>query len=108
LAQARRLAKTQQIPNATSLASVDAGDNRDAPPSTRAAVRTHTVASREDVLQSFDDVCAYYARVEPSSPVPLLLQRCRRLIPLSFADALKELVPESLAALQKITGKTDA
>lgn len=70
-------------------------------------MRAHPVESRDDVLRSFDEVCSYYGRMEPSSPVPLLLQRCRRLVTLSFADVLKELVPEAIPAFQKITGKSE-
>ncbi len=66
------------------------------------------VRSRDDVLRAIDTICAYYARAEPSSPVPLLLQRCRRMVTMSFVDILKEMLPESVAGLQKIAGKTDA
>ena len=64
------------------------------------------VRSRDDVLRAIDAICAYYARAEPSSPVPLLLQRCRRMVTMSFVDILKEMLPESVAGLQKIAGKT--
>ncbi len=65
------------------------------------------IQSRDDVLRSLDAICAYYARSEPSSPVPLLLQRGKRLVTMSFVDILKEMLPESLPNMQKIAGKTD-
>jgi type VI secretion system protein ImpA len=65
------------------------------------------VASSEDVLRALDAICAYYAQHEPSSPVPLMLQRAKRLVSMSFVDILKEMLPESIQNLQKITGKTD-
>jgi type VI secretion system protein ImpA len=65
------------------------------------------IQSREDVLRSIDAICAYYARSEPSSPVPLILQRGKRLVTMSFGEILKELLPESLPNMQKISGKTD-
>ncbi len=65
------------------------------------------IGSRDDVLRAIDAICAYYARSEPSSPVPLLLQRCKRLVAMAFTDILKELLPESLPNLQKIAGKTE-
>jgi type VI secretion system protein ImpA len=71
-------------------------------PALRGEVRT-----RDDVLRAIDAICAYYGRAEPSSPVPLLLQRCRRMVTMSFVDILKEMLPESVAGLQKIAGKTD-
>lgn len=63
------------------------------------------VQSREDVLRALDAICAYYAKYEPSSPVPLLLQRTKRLVMMSFMDILKEMLPDSVQALEKITGK---
>jgi len=71
------------------------------------AVGRSEIQSRDDVLRSLDAICAYYARSEPSSPVPLLLQRGKRLVTMSFGDILKELLPESIPNMQKITGKTD-
>jgi type VI secretion system protein ImpA len=63
------------------------------------------VRTREDVAKAIDAICAYYARSEPSSPVPLLLQRAKRLVTMSFPDILKELLPDSVANFQKISGK---
>jgi type VI secretion system protein ImpA len=65
------------------------------------------VRTRDDVLCAIDAICAYYAKAEPSSPVPLLLQRSRRLVTMSFTDILKEMLPEAIPNLQKISGKTD-
>lgn len=73
-----------------------------APTMPRGEVRT-----RDDVLCAIDAICAYYAKAEPSSPVPLLLQRSRRLVTMSFTDILKEMLPEAIPNLQKISGKTD-
>ena len=86
------------------------GTNGTAPEAaeTPAAAIRGEVRSRDDVLRAIDAICAYYARAEPSSPVPLLLQRCRRMVTMSFVDILKEMLPESVAGLQKIAGKTDA
>ena len=68
---------------------------------------TGEVRTREDVIRAIDAICAYYARTEPSSPVPLLLQRGRRLVTMSFGDILKELLPDAVANFQKLTGKSD-
>lgn len=62
--------------------------------------------SREDVVRALDAICAYYARSEPSSPVPLLLERCKRLVAMSFLDIVKDLVPDGLSTIQTIAGKS--
>lgn len=65
------------------------------------------ISSREDVLKMLDKICAYYARYEPSSPLPLLLKRCRRLVPMSFKEIVGDLAPDALAKVELITGKSD-
>ncbi|WP_248797411.1 type VI secretion system protein TssA [Pseudomonas sp. MWU13-2105] len=60
--------------------------------------------SREDVVRALDAICAYYAHHEPSSPVPLLAARTRRLATMSFLEAIAELVPGSLADLHALGG----
>ena len=63
--------------------------------------------SREDVVKALDGICAYYARHEPSSPVPLLIERCKRLVSMSFLEIVKDMVPDGLSTLQTIAGKQD-
>jgi type VI secretion system protein ImpA len=62
--------------------------------------------SREDVLRALDAVSAYYARHEPSSPVPLLVERCKRLVTMSFLEIVKDMLPEGVSTLQAVVGKT--
>jgi type VI secretion system protein ImpA len=65
------------------------------------------VRSRDDVLRAIDAICKYYAAHEPSSPVPVLLGRCKRLVTMSFAEILQEMVPDALPQLRVIAGKTE-
>jgi len=65
------------------------------------------IRSRDDVVHLLDRICEYYAANEPSSPLPLLLQRCRRLAALSFLDIVKDMAPEALSQVQIIAGKTE-
>lgn len=87
---------------------VDAGDTADAaaaPGAPRAAApKNAEIASREDVRGALDKLCAYYARHEPSSPVPLLLQRARKLVDMSFTELLQDLAPEGLGQLAQVSG----
>jgi type VI secretion system protein ImpA len=63
------------------------------------------IASRADVVRTLDRLCAYYMDHEPSSPVPLLLQRARRLVDKNFVDLLRDLAPEGLAQLGRASGE---
>ncbi len=65
---------------------------------------TGTVINRTDVLRALDEVCAYYKRSEPSSPVPLLLGRARRLVDLDFYSIIKDLAPDGEAQVLNISG----
>jgi len=65
------------------------------------------ITSREDVVRALDKICDYYARHEPSSPLPLLLQRCKRLATMSFIEIVREMVPDGLSQVEIIAGKRE-
>ena len=62
------------------------------------------IRSREDVIRVLDSACEYLTRHEPSSPVPLLLQRAKRLMVKDFLQIIQDLAPDALSAVSKIGG----
>ena len=64
------------------------------------------IDTREDVIRALDLICGYYSRHEPSSPIPLLLQRAQRLVNKDFMEIIKDLSPDSLKPLKVIVGET--
>jgi type VI secretion system protein ImpA len=54
-----------------------------------------------------DKILAYYQRHEPSSPVPMLIERSKRLAPKSFYEIMEELAPESMNQLNLLRGPQD-
>jgi type VI secretion system protein ImpA len=62
------------------------------------------VRNRDDVLLLIDKICRYYADYEPSSPIPLILNRTKRLVTMSFLDILKELTPGGVQEFGIIAG----
>lgn len=64
------------------------------------------IRSREDVVAALEGITAYYERVEPSSPIPLLLRRARRLVSGSFEDIVKDLLPEAAGTVETLRGKS--
>ena len=58
--------------------------------------------SREDVVRALDAICAYYQQQEPSSPVPFLLARVRRVTSMSFINIIAELAPDALSDLRRL------
>jgi type VI secretion system protein ImpA len=66
---------------------------------------TGEINTREDVILALDKICLYYQRVEPSSPIPLLLQRSKRLVSANFMDIVRDLAPDGLAQIENLRGK---
>lgn len=66
------------------------------------------ICSRSDVQRTLDLLCAYYERNEPSSPVPILLKRARRLSAMSFMEIVRDLTPAGTAELEVIRGPHEA
>jgi type VI secretion system protein ImpA len=62
------------------------------------------IRSRDDVIRVLDRICEYYERHEPSSPLPMLLRRAKRLATMSFLDILRELAPDGVAQAEALGG----
>ncbi len=62
------------------------------------------ITSREDVIRALDKICEYYNRFEPSSPLPLLLHRAKRLATKSFLEILRDLTPDALEQAKLLGG----
>ncbi len=65
------------------------------------------IQSRADCQRAIDDICRYLETTEPSSPVPLLLKRAKRLIDKNFIDVISDLSPDMLAAIKALAGIRD-
>jgi len=62
------------------------------------------ISSRDDVIAAIDRILKYYQQYEPSSPLPLLLMRAKRLATKSFIEILQDLIPEGLERAHEIGG----
>ncbi|QPK63343.1 type VI secretion system protein TssA [Methylomonas sp. LL1] len=82
------------------LASGDSGSAG----SSRKSAAVGAISSRQDVLKTLDLICKYYAENEPSSPVPILLQRAKFLVTSDFMQIVQNLLPDGLTQLQQIKG----
>jgi type VI secretion system protein ImpA len=76
----------------------------DGAPAAAAGRLTGEIQSREDVVKALEKICQYYARNEPSSPLPLLLTRAKRLASKSFLEIVQDLTPDALAQIQALAG----
>lgn len=62
------------------------------------------ITGREDVIRLLDQICGYFERSEPSSPVPILLRRAKGLVSKSFMDILADLAPDGVPQAEIIRG----
>jgi type VI secretion system protein ImpA len=65
------------------------------------------IRSRDDVLRLLQKICHYYDRVEPSSPVPLMLKRAARLAEMDFMQIIQDLSPDAVTQIRTITGEKE-
>ena len=70
----------------------------------KAAAISGEVASRADVIRMLDKISKYYQQYEPSSPVPLLLERAKRLVPKNFFEIMEDLAPDGMTQLLVVSG----
>lgn len=72
--------------------------------SSRKAAAVGGVNSRQDVLKTLDLICKYYRENEPSSPVPILLERAKKLVNADFMQIVQNLLPDGMSQLEQIKG----
>jgi type VI secretion system protein ImpA len=62
------------------------------------------ISTREDALYLLELVSTYFRSNEPSSPVPMLIDRAQRLARMEFLDILRDLAPEGLSQAETVAG----
>ena len=62
------------------------------------------IRSPNDVQNALDRIIAYYARHEPSSPLPLLLLRAKKLVSADFLTIVKDMAPDGIGTVNTIGG----
>lgn len=82
------------------------GEGAAAPVRGGAAVRSAvgSIAGPEDVKRVLDSICEYYASNEPSSPLPLLLKRARRLVSADFQTIIRDMAPQGMENVELVAG----
>ena len=62
------------------------------------------ISSRQEAIRAIDAAVLFFRKHEPSSPVPLLLERAKRLVAKSFMEVLEDIAPDGLAQARIIGG----
>jgi type VI secretion system protein ImpA len=66
------------------------------------------IGSRQDAIRALDAVAQYFRQHEPSSPLPMLIDRAKRLVSKNFLEVLEEIAPEGLAGARAAGGLRDS
>jgi type VI secretion system protein ImpA len=72
------------------------------------AISIGGIRTRDDATRALDAIAAFFRTNEPSSPIPLLLERAKRLVAKDFLEVLAELAPEALAPARAASGVRDS
>lgn len=65
------------------------------------------ISSRDEVVKCLDLVVAFYDRTEPSSPIPHLARRVRRMVHMDFVELMEDLAPSGLKEFRQLAGVPD-
>ncbi len=100
---------TQPAPEAVTNVTAEAqsGGIASAPSASGGGTIPDRLTSRKDVERCLDLIIDFYERTEPSSPLPLMAKRLRRMVPMDFMDLMAELAPSGLKEFRAQAGATD-
>lgn len=70
----------------------------------RSPAPSGAITSPQDVRQALDRILDYYRKHEPSSPLPILLERAKRLVGADFVSIMKDMAPEGLENVYRVGG----
>jgi type VI secretion system protein ImpA len=70
-------------------------------------VAVGAIGTRQDAVRALDAVAEYFRRNEPSSPVPLLIDRAKRLVSKNFLEVLEDVAPDAVSIARAFGGLKD-
>jgi len=68
---------------------------------------TGAINSRRDVEMALDRILNYYSTYEPSSPLPILLVRAKRLVGADFMTIMRDIAPGGVENVMTVGGITE-
>lgn len=104
LASIGRGLKGNGVADAGVAAPIDGALANDAHATAPVAAATGEIRSRADAARMLGKVSDWLEANEPGHPAPLLTRRAQRLLDMSFIDIIRDMVPESAEAVQRLAG----
>jgi len=66
------------------------------------------INSNQDVIKALSLIADYYKKNEPSSPIPILLERVNRLVGKDFMEVLQDMAPNGVEQAEFLRGGTSS
>jgi type VI secretion system protein ImpA len=82
----------------------DTGDGGAAGSTAAVAFAGGAIKSRQDAIRALEAVSEFFRRNEPSSPIPLFLDRAKRLVAKDFLEVLADIAPDALSVARSAGG----
>jgi type VI secretion system protein ImpA len=96
---------TEDIAMAEQVSSAPTANGAHPPPA--AGGIPGAVNSRKDVERCLDMIIDFYERTEPSSPIPHLARRMRKMVPMNFIQLMEEIAPGGMKEFRNVAGVDD-
>jgi len=66
-----------------------------------------SIKSRQDAIRALDAVAGFFRQNEPSSPIPMFIERAKRLVAKDFLEVLADIAPDALGQAKSAGGVRD-
>jgi type VI secretion system protein ImpA len=104
LAKLNRVYREQLASRSDAVVSDDATGAATVGAASAAGFTGGAIRSREDAVRALDAVADFFRRNEPSSPIPLFVERAKRLVSKDFLEVLADIAPEALVVARSAGG----
>jgi type VI secretion system protein ImpA len=101
--------KTNSPASASRVSTADGGAPADMTEASGLSLGTDSgeIQSRDAAIRAIDAAMLFFRKHEPSSPVPMLLERAKRLVAKGFLEVLEDIAPDGLPQARIIGGIRD-
>jgi type VI secretion system protein ImpA len=90
---------------ASASTDAEADGSQTAGTASRPATARGEIQNRQDAVQMLDRVIRYLEQAEPGNPAPLLIERAKKLIGVSFLEIMANLAPNAMDTIETVTGR---
>lgn len=99
-----RLLRTRLAARAAAAAGEEGAAGEDGAVAGSTVVGVGAIRSRQDAIRALDAVAEFFRQNEPSSPIPILIDRAKRLVSKNFLEVLADIAPDAVAQARAAGG----